>query len=239
MNKHLLSKTLVSFIFACLYLISAKDAKACTGMDLVITKITFTYISSSDYTYTYEIKNNGTVAVPLNQITLQNYVATDAQGSNKYPAAGYGISQSPTEEIAAGATYTGTLSANPNVSVPHPQSSYPYLAVVVSIYPGTECDNTNNAFVALIELTTTGVQSKHVADATLIWNTTAKSFSVSNWSGTNGNTLDYSIVSTSGSLVASGKTSEGESVPLQPLQGGMYIIYLSDGISVYSKKIFY
>jgi hypothetical protein len=38
--------------------------------------------------------------------------------------------------------------------------------VTVSVYPGTECDNTNNTLAAEIEMTTTGTQSKHVADAT-------------------------------------------------------------------------
>jgi hypothetical protein len=60
---------------------------------------------------------------------------------------------------------------------------------------------------------------------------------ISNWSGSNGNLLEYSVIATSGTLVISGKTAEGQSVSLQALECGMYIIFISDGMSVYSKKL--
>ncbi|HSY62389.1 MAG TPA: T9SS type A sorting domain-containing protein [Cytophaga sp.] len=240
MNKHVLSKTLLTFTLSYLFLLSGQQVQACTGMDVIITKITFTSITTDAYTYTYEIKNIGTQSVPLSQISLQNYVATDAQGSDQQAAGGSNIVLSGnTGVIAAGDTYTGTLGASPNAVGNYPQSSYPYLFVTVSVYPGTECDNTNNTLAAEIEMTATGTQSKHVADAALVWNTATKSFSVSNWSGGTSSALEYSIVTTSGTLAASGKTNEGQSVSLQELQNGMYIIFLSDGVSVYSKKIIY
>jgi hypothetical protein len=80
MNRHVLPKTLLTFAFSCLFLISGQHAQACTGIDVIITKITFTSITTDSYLYTYEIKNTGTQSVPLNQLSLQNYVATDAQG---------------------------------------------------------------------------------------------------------------------------------------------------------------
>jgi|GEM_PF-5856758 hypothetical protein len=241
MIKHVLSKTL--FPLAAFSLLLFNYAQACTGMDVIITKITFTGITSDTYTYTYEIKNIGTTSVPLKEIALQNYVATDAQGTNEVAAGGSDIVlSSNTDMLAPGDTYTGTMGAYPNATGgSHPQSSYPYLIVNMSVYPDTECDVTNNNYSALVELpATTGVQSRHTTTATVNWNNDTKSFTVKDWAGSTGTTiLQYTVISPSGMLVSSGKTAEEQSVILQALQSGMYIIYLSDGDNVYSKKIIY
>ncbi|WP_018344995.1 T9SS type A sorting domain-containing protein [Cytophaga aurantiaca] len=239
MNRRILKKATLFLIVCFLFLTSAQNLRACTGIDVIVTKITFTSITTDSYMYTYEIKNTGTQSVPLNQLSLQNYVATDAQGSNQKAAGGSNIVlSSNTGVIAAGATFTGTLGAYPNAVGTYPQSSYPYLFVTVSVYPGTECDNTNNTLVALIEMTTTGNQSKHTADATLIWNATTKSFLVKDWSGSS-TSLQYNIFNMSGTLCMSGFIEEELSTTLTSLQNGMYIIYITDGEKVYSKKIIY
>lgn len=240
MMKSLRTISLLTGFFLFLSLICVNTLQACTGIDLIITKITFTSLESDTYTYTYEIKNIGTESVPISEISLQNYVSTDAQGTNTKAAGGSKIDFNGSAGIiAAGASYTGTMGAYPNAVGNYPLHAYPYLIVDVFIYPGTECNNTNNRITGKIEVITTDNQKQHIADAAVNWNTDTKSFLVNHWSGRNASMLHYNVFSTSGIVLLSGNTAEGQTTSLSAIQSGTYIIYLSDGEKVYSKKIIY
>ena len=240
MMKHVLSKTLLSVMLFTGGIIYAHCAAPCSNVDLTITKITFTSISSGGYNYDYEIKNIGTASITVSELALQNNVSTDEEGSTTQAAGGSDIDQSNTNTIAPGATFTGSMSASPTCCGGTGTSDYPYLIVSVSSYPTVECNTANNSITVKIEMpVTTGLQSSHVADASVNWNNDTKSFTVKSWSGNSAANLHYTVITSSGVQVFAGNTAEDQSVPLQGLHNGMYIIYLSDGDSVYSKKIIY
>lgn len=242
MIQYLRSVLLLTAVFSFLSIASSNQAHACTGHDLVINKITITSMyevpNAYVYVYTYEIQNIGTAPIALNQIYLQNYVSANQTFENNLdePSGGAQVSQSTTE-LAAGATYTGT--AELPVDKENPVSSYPYFITDVFLNSETECDINNNQYVDLIEVITTGAKKANIATANVYWNSDTKSFSVSDWSGSQAASLQYTVLAASGTAVASGNTAEGQSTALPALQSGMYIVYLSDGDKVYSKKIIY
>lgn len=238
MIKHLLSKALWSTMLLG-FLFSSQASTNCTGVDLIITNITFTSISSSAYNYNFEIKNIGTAAVTISEISLQNYVSTNGQIAGAQAAGGSSIASTNMNTIAPNATYTGTMSAYPTCCGGGSSSTYPYLIVDVSSYPTTECDATNNRMSLTIAMPTSGTQSKIIINANVVWNSDAKNFTVNDWSGDQGTKLNYVVLTPSGTQVASGKTTENQSVPVQGLSSGVYILYLSDEVRMYSKKIVY
>ncbi|MFN8415571.1 MAG: hypothetical protein U0U66_04485 [Cytophagaceae bacterium] len=239
MIKHILSKVLLSMMLTSLF-ITTQASTNCTGVDLIITNITFTSISSSAYNYTYEIKNIGTSAVSLSEIGLQNYVSTNGQIAGAQAAGGSSIASTNMNTLAPNATYTGSMSAYPTCCGGGDNSTYPYLIVDISAYPTSECDATNNRMsLTIVMPTSTGTQSKAIANANVIWNSDTKNFTVNDWSGAKGAVLNYVVITPSGTQVTSGKTTENQSVPLQGLPGGVYILYLSDEMLMYSKKIAY
>lgn len=247
MIKHILYKTILPALFLTGFFNAAYCAAPCSNFDLSITKITFTAITSDLYTYTYEIKNTGSVSASVSELALQNYVSTDAQGSAQKAAGGSVIDQSNTTVIAPGGTFTGSMSAYPDCCGGTGATAYPYLLVTVSSYPTTECNSANNRLAVYVEMpqTTTdppvitSIQSSHAATANVLWNTDTKSFFVKDWSGTNSGALNYIVISSSGVQVATGKTTQEQSTPMQGLNPGMYILYLSDEERMYSKKIIY
>lgn len=243
MIKCLRSISLLMVVFSCLAITSANQAEACEGHDVIITNITITSITTESahyvYAYTYEIKNIGTAAIALNQIVLQNYISPDdIYGQNDIGGGGMHLaSSSSTEVLAAGATYSGSdvMSVGKN----YPPDSYAYFFTDIYLDSETECDINNNQYSGMIEVTATGNQSAHKATAHINWNTDTKSFSVKDWSGNNTAALQYTVFSTSGSLLFSGSISEGQVTSLASIQSGVYIIYLSDGENFYSNKIIY
>ena len=242
MLTSLRSISLLSLVFSFISFLIFSRAKACTGHDVIISNITVTSITSYpnyySYAYTYEIKNIGTAAISLGEIVLQNYVSANQTYEAGDPAAGGSfIAHGSTALLEPGGTYTGTYEIAAGLN--YPVSSYPYFITDVYLNSETECDLTNNEYAGRIETTTTGTKNAHTAQAAVQWNNESKSFSVSDWQGSNTASLQYTIVSISGTVAVSGNTRAGQAVPLQGLQSGMYIIFLSDGEMVYSKKISY
>jgi hypothetical protein len=233
MEKYLHSAFLFC-AFLCALLTSNK-VMACTGRDVIFTNITFTSISAGNYQYSYQIQNIGTTDISFNQLVIQNYVSTDNQVGADAAAGGSFIDNSSSGVLAAGATFNGTYGASPFAV--NPQSSYPYLIAKIYLSPDPECDATNNYFVTLVQLPA-GIHSSFIADAAVNWLADSKSFIVNTWSG-NSSALKYKVYSVAGTLILSGNTKEQESTPLNDLPKGMYILYLSDGEKMYSKKIVY
>ncbi len=243
MVKHLRATYLITCMVSLLSLTSFNEAVACEGHDLIITTITITSTyqtpSANVYSYSYQIKNIGTAGIALGEILLQNYVSANQTFEYDKDAAAGGafIAYKSTDILAAGATYNGMYELI--LDLDHPVSSFPYFITDVYLDGETECDITNNTFVGLIELTATGTKPAHIASATVYWSIDTKSFSVNDWSGSYASALTYSVFTASGTLLFSGSTSEGQTTPLAALQSGMYILHLSDGDKMYSKKILY
>lgn len=232
MNKHLRSLFLASPLFCLLF--SIIETHACAGQDVIFTNITITSVSPGSYQYTYQIKNIGTVDIAFNQLVIQNYVSTDDQVGNDAAAGGSFIDNTSSAVLAAGETYNGSAGAYPFSA--NPQSSYPYLRANVYLSQDAECDVSNNNYFAFVEVT--GIQPSLLANAIVNWNADTKDFTVNDWSG-NTSALQYSVYASSGTFMLSGTTKRSEPTPLVGLQNGLYILYLSDGKKIYSKKIVY
>ncbi|MFL5752992.1 MAG: T9SS type A sorting domain-containing protein [Bacteroidia bacterium] len=232
MNKHLLSLYLLCSLF-CLLLASNKT-HACSGRDVIFTSITFTSVSPGDYQYSYQIQNIGTTDIAFNQLVIQNYVSTDNQVGGDAAAGGSFIDNTSSGILAAGATYNGTAGASPFPA--NPQSSYPYLIAQIYLSSDPECDAANNYFPALVQ-TTTGIKPSLLLSAVVNWNAENKSFTVSDWPGNA--ELEYNVYTSAGMLMLSGNTRNNEPTPLGALRSGFYILYLSDGEKMYSRKIIY
>ena len=235
MIKHIHSAYLFCALLFILF--TSNNGLACTGRDVIFTNITVTSIASGSYQYSYEVKNIGTTDISMNKIAIQNYVSTDNQvGGGSYAAAGGSyIAYYSSDILAPGATYSGTMGVYPFSA--NPQNTYPYIVAYVNLATDPECDVANNYYVALIEVTAV-TQSSHIANATVNWMSDSKSFLVSNWSG-NSTALHYSVYTSSGILMLTACTKENETTPLNGLPNGFYILYLSDGEKIYSKKILY
>lgn len=229
---------LYSFSLFCtlLLLFTSNKVHACSGKDIIFTNITFTSIADGTYNYSYEIKNIGTADIVLGQIVIQNYVSADDQVGSDAAAGGTFISYQSPEIISPGETYSGMYEANPFPE--NPQSTHPYLISNVYLSSNDECDVSNNYFTKFVQVSTAIANPFLIENALLDWDIENKSFTVREWAGRNSD-LKYNVFSTSGVLMLKGNAEKNEPTLLKNLNAGIYIIHLSDGEKVYSKKIEY
>lgn len=206
--------------------------KVCSASKITVTNVTFTEAD----TYTYTIKNTSSSEIAIQNIMLQNYVSKDDVIGGDVAAGGAPIDFEDTDMLAPGATYTGTDFFNRNEEAP--ESSYPY--VIMHFYiKGEQCSVNDDAhYIGLVKVSKpTAVQTKVSANANVVWNSETKSFLVNDWNGNSHAELSYEIFSASGAHVLNGKTFIEQINSINGLKSGMYILYLSDGQQVYSKKI--
>jgi hypothetical protein len=180
------------------------------------------------------IRNSGTDTLFLNELSIHNYVSTDNVYDVSDPAAG-NTTIAASGYILANQTYSGSFTATPSVSA----ITYPYL-VTNLLYTGTESSTSDNTNITSIPAITTGIfaSSAQQAPATVIWNYESKSFEITQWNNGSGN-LQYNLFSPAGNVISSGNANLNQLVPVPVLSEGMYILVISDGQSINSKRIIY
>ncbi|MDB5255608.1 MAG: hypothetical protein JWM14_303 [Chitinophagaceae bacterium] len=100
--------------------------------DLVVSNITVNSINGNTLSYTYTISNNGASTLYLDRFYFQAYVSQNSVYDGTDVAAGGSIFGSAPLTLAPGATFTGSWSNNPGVSL----QTYPYLIFDVRLLSG-------------------------------------------------------------------------------------------------------
>ena len=199
-----------------------------------ISSVTITNVGASSVQYDYVIENTGTDTLFLNELSIHNYVSTDNIYNISDPSAG-STTVATSGYILANQTYSGSFTATPSVST----TTYSYL-VTNLVYSGTESSTSDNTNITSIPTITTGIfaSSGQQASATVIWNNESKSFQVTQWNNGSVN-LQYNLYTTAGNIISSGNTRLNQSVSVTTLSEDIYILIISDGQSINTKRFIY
>jgi hypothetical protein len=100
--------------------------------DLVVSNITVTNVNGNMLSYTYTIANNGASTLYLDRFYFQAYVSQNSLYDGTDVPAGGSIFGTAPLTLAPGATFTGSWSNNPGVSL----QTYPYLIFDVRLSSG-------------------------------------------------------------------------------------------------------
>jgi hypothetical protein len=211
----------------------------CNLSDLDVTNITINSITGNSFNFTYTVTNLGWAPLPLSKMYFQAWVSTDAVLDATDKPAGGRIFGTTVPDLAKGATYSGSWTSNPTVSI----ATYKYLIMEVKVISGNtvaECNTANNVQAKLITLPLVVVnnasETGELKSLRAIYNAQDQSLSLSN--NDEQETL-YKVYKLDGQLVGelhAGSFIGTKDIALPNLAPGLYIVNMSDGKASLAEK---
>jgi hypothetical protein len=206
----------------------------CLKPDASFTSVAISNVQSATIDYDFTIKNTGGDTLFFDELTLENYLSTDNAFGGDVAAGSTLLTFHGEDYLLANQSYTTTYSAGGAIA------SYAYLITKITYTGNSECTLANNEVVELIP-PIAGVQGSSTISGnnSIVWNFDKKSFTINQWgSQTSIGILDYKLYNTSGILQKEGSANIGESTMIGAMPG-IYLLVVSDGHRLYSKKIQY
>jgi hypothetical protein len=204
----------------------------CLYTDANIPSLTFTNVTATSIDFNYDLKNVGGDTLFLNKATIEFYGSMDntLDGSDKLLEA----------VINAGNTFVLANKTDTDSYTASRSNNYFYTYIIAKItYNGTECNTSNNT-TALSIPAVTAILDKTNEIPTVIINRESSYFYVKEWNQTSDlNNLKFSIFNCNGSSMISGKTSINESISIQGLSRGIYILEISNNDIVSYQRFVY
>jgi hypothetical protein len=211
----------------------------CNLSDLDVTNITINSITGNSFNFTYTVTNLGWAPLPLSKMYFQAWVSTDAVLDATDKPAGGRIFGTTVPDLAKGATYSGSWTSNPTVSI----ATYKYLIMEVKVISGNtvpECNTANNVQAKLIALPLVVINGtseiEKTANLRAIYNAQDQSLSLDN--DTEQETT-YKVYKLDGQLVGelhAGSFVGNKNIALPNLAPGLYIVNMSDGKASLAEK---